>query len=313
MSFKSLHHTFDIHIAEIYGVKEAILIHHFQHWIQINRNKGINEHEGSTWTYQTLEDIAANFPYWTKSQIQDLIERLCTGRNRKSNKKDLDFQPVLKKGNFNRHPYDRTIWYAFIDQENFTVLGNPKMAKGRSQKGEREIPTPIPDTKPYTKPLEEKINKKSGCAECESREAKASVSPSLNLPSKEKEFPVEVKQCAENIITLLKKEKPDYCPPRILKPVEKSLDLMVRLDGRSLETCLEVLKWALSNDFWRANMFKINPADYLRKKFDTLHEQMKQDKGKSSTKNDRSNSKLHFTGEGTDTGWKRKEATLEDL
>jgi hypothetical protein len=47
----SLHHSFNVHYAEKYGVHEAILIHHFQHWIEHNQRLNKNYHEERTWSY----------------------------------------------------------------------------------------------------------------------------------------------------------------------------------------------------------------------------------------------------------------------
>lgn len=147
----SLHHSFDVDIAEKYGLEEAIMIHHFQHWIRLNKRKKINLHEGRTWTYQTVQDIADNFPYWSLEEIRAILERLCTGKGRRSKKVIPDFDPVLIKGNFNKTSYDRTTWFAFVDEDEF--LNNvydreiSQMEKGEIPKGERTSPAPIPDSK----------------------------------------------------------------------------------------------------------------------------------------------------------------------
>jgi len=143
---QSLHHTFDVNVAQKYGIAEAILIHHFQHWISINVRLKRNFYEGRYWSYQTLDEIAANFTYLNKSQVFDLLERLCLGKSRFSKKEELDFEPVLIKGNFNKSKYDRTIWYAFCDFPKW-ILGNPNIEIGDPQNQDCENPTPIPDTK----------------------------------------------------------------------------------------------------------------------------------------------------------------------
>ena len=35
----SEHHSFDVYLAAEYGIQEAIMIHHFQHWIGVNMRK----------------------------------------------------------------------------------------------------------------------------------------------------------------------------------------------------------------------------------------------------------------------------------
>lgn len=150
----SIHHSFDTEIATEYGIQEAIIIHHFQHWITINKRLDRNFHEGSYWSYQSLDEISAHFPYWSKDEIFNIIEKLCTGRGRRSKKPELLHEPVLKKGNFNQSKYDRTVWYSFLDEPKW-ILAQAKMKNGASQSQDRLQPTPIPDTKPDTKPIKE--------------------------------------------------------------------------------------------------------------------------------------------------------------
>lgn len=143
MSFQTSH-SFNIQLAINYGVEEAILIHHFQHWINHNKALGTNYHEGRTWTYQTREQIAAHFPYITKDRIRRLTDHLV----------DIG---VLRKGNFNRLKMDQTIWYAFENEEMFTV-GNFAKSSGKSAECDGKSAKAIPKTKPDTTPDTEKFN-----------------------------------------------------------------------------------------------------------------------------------------------------------
>lgn len=158
-------HSFSVRLAQKYGVHESILINHFAYWIGVNQRLNRNFHEGKTWTYQTLDEIAAHFPYFTKNQVFNLIEKLCLGKDRKSKKETLDFEPVLVKGNFNKVAYDRTIWYAFAlepdkifgldslneEQQEKSILQNDKIDFVGRQNGDSRTTTPIPNTIPYTK------------------------------------------------------------------------------------------------------------------------------------------------------------------
>ena len=76
--------------------------------------KGVNSREGRTWTYQTLDEIQAHFPYYSKRQIERIINHLV-------------HKGVLIKGNFNDTGYDRTLWYAFINEDMFTISPNGEM------------------------------------------------------------------------------------------------------------------------------------------------------------------------------------------
>ena len=152
-----IHHSFDIDLATIYGPNEAVLIHHFQYWIRHNRKLKRNLHKGRTWSYQTLEEIAAHYPYLSTQEVRGLLERLTTGKGRRSRKNEKEFVPVLLKGNFNRTGFDRTTWYAFADEGRFLDSNNvyeretSQMEKGDLPNPKRRPPTPIPDTKPDAK------------------------------------------------------------------------------------------------------------------------------------------------------------------
>lgn len=93
--------------------------------------------------------------------------------------------------------------------------------------------------------------------------------------SSELEISPEAKQIASEMIKALKRVKPDY-EPRGVTPVAilTSVDLMLRKDKRSPRLILDVFRWAVTDNFWSANMFKKNPAKYLRDKFDELEMRM---------------------------------------
>lgn len=136
----SQHHSFDIHLAAKYGVIEAILIHHFQHWIRINKKLGRNLHEGRTWTYQTINEIQANFSYLTIDQVRQALDKLCNGKTRFQ--KEQQFEPVLIKGNFNNTPFDTTLWYAFVNDCSHLV----DTPNGMVDPPNREVGSTIPDS-----------------------------------------------------------------------------------------------------------------------------------------------------------------------
>lgn len=137
-------HSFDIHIAEEYkSVDIAILTWHFQYWIMKNKRLGRNEHDGRTWTYQTIEEIAAVFPYWSGKQVERLLNKAV----------ELD---ILIKGNFNKAKFDRTLWYAFKNEGKFSISRFREMEIPESGNPSPEIGRPIPDTLPDTLPDRER-------------------------------------------------------------------------------------------------------------------------------------------------------------
>ncbi len=148
--FSSQHHSFDIKLASIYGVEEAILIHHLQHWIRLNCHRGKNFREGRTWTYQSRKDICGHFPYWNEDRAKYLCEK-------------LEKMGVLITANYNKSAVDKTLWYAFSDEKMFGVdpessnnfydrqkcpsMGKSAHPGGKSAHPEGKSAQPIPDTK----------------------------------------------------------------------------------------------------------------------------------------------------------------------
>lgn len=133
-----MNHSFDINLATEYGVQSAIIIHHFQHWVMVNKRLNRNFIDGRTWSYQTLKEIAANFPYLSVKQIERIITKL------------VDLK-VLIKGNYNKSAYDRTIWYAFADEEKFSISRFREMDFSESGNENPEIGKSNTDAKPDTK------------------------------------------------------------------------------------------------------------------------------------------------------------------
>jgi len=103
----SLHHSFSADHAYKYGLEEAIIIQHLQFWISKNLAENKNYYDGKTWTYFTQSDCLKYFYYFK--------DRYKIGRIFKS----LESQGVIVKGNYNKVGYDKTIWYAFKNEDEF--------------------------------------------------------------------------------------------------------------------------------------------------------------------------------------------------
>lgn len=137
-----LTHSFSVEHAEAYGIECALLIHHFQFWIEQNQAMGRNFHDGRTWMYQTQKEIAAIYPYWSRDQVQSYLQK-------------LEETDVIIKGNYNKSSIDRTTWYAFKNEEIFTKVRNRTNEEVKPHTPLCEIPRSIPYTKPYTKQIQQ--------------------------------------------------------------------------------------------------------------------------------------------------------------
>ena len=101
---QSENHSFNVDLAIKYGVECAIVLGHIAFWIGVNKRKKKNFKDGKTWICQTRKDITAAVPYLTADRVRRLTDKLCR-------------LGVIVKGNHNRSAIDKTIWYAFADEE----------------------------------------------------------------------------------------------------------------------------------------------------------------------------------------------------
>lgn len=120
-----MEYSFNTEHAEKYGVNEAIMIKNFQFWIKKNLANKYSNHDGRTWTYNSAVAFNELFPFWSLGQINRILKSLIT-------------QEVLIVGNYNKAKYDRTKWYAFLDETSFISSG-----KTICQKQKMDIPIPV--------------------------------------------------------------------------------------------------------------------------------------------------------------------------
>ena len=112
-------HSFQTEDAAKYGLLEAVMLNNFRYWIGHNQANGTHQHDGRTWTYNSVKAFGALFPYLTSNQIRRCLESLV-------------LQGVLIRGNYNESAYDKTSWFAFSDE----LLSRIDLANLPTQAGE---------------------------------------------------------------------------------------------------------------------------------------------------------------------------------
>lgn len=134
-----MQHSFDIEIAQEYGILEAILLNHIYYWIAKNKANKKHFYNGKYWTYNSRKAFSELFPYASEKQIRRVLERL------------VNFN-ILMTGNFNKQWSDRTLWYTFTDkglsimqksQMQLSEMANDNCLKGQMTNALEG--TPIPD------------------------------------------------------------------------------------------------------------------------------------------------------------------------
>ena len=125
-----MEHHFDIDVAKEYGVVEAVLIYNFQYWIMKNIANSKHLHDGRHWTYNSQQALLQLFPYLSRQSLRTALQHL----------KD---KGVIITGNYNDTAYDRTVWFAFADEEKWLFSNQPKHWL-ESTNGVAESDRPIP-------------------------------------------------------------------------------------------------------------------------------------------------------------------------
>ncbi len=83
-----------------------------------------NQIEGHTWSYQTLEEMLAHFPYWTEKTLRRII-------------KSLVDKKIIMKEHFDKNPFNRINYYAFIDEDSFILNNVYESPNGQMQMPKR--------------------------------------------------------------------------------------------------------------------------------------------------------------------------------
>ncbi|MCY0875140.1 MAG: hypothetical protein OWT28_02535 [Firmicutes bacterium] len=85
-------------LAVCLGLNEAIIVQQIHYWIQVNERANRNASGGYYWTYNTYEQWAEQFPFWSVKTIKRTISR-------------LESAGILITGHFNKSKMDQTKWY----------------------------------------------------------------------------------------------------------------------------------------------------------------------------------------------------------
>lgn len=184
---KNMEHHFNVEIAKEYGILEAIILNNFQHWIEKNRANGKNFHDGHYWTYNSAKAFSELFPYASQKQIRKALQNLIA-------------EGIIQTGNYNKNPYDRTLWYSFTEKgDSIFQMGKidvPKRENGNDLEGQ-----PIPDNKP-----DNKTNYK--LKESKEEESNNTQNRQVEISEELKQMQNEIEQLkAENEKLKAKKEK----------------------------------------------------------------------------------------------------------
>lgn len=153
-----MEHALNVNVAIRFDTDTALFLQNLKHWTFKNLANKKHIHDGLCWTYDTLDALCDIFPYWSRRQLERVINN-CLKNG------------LIVKGNYNTTSYDRTCWYAMTPMSYwfYPELADEKYLKllysSISPNGEIDytewrnrypesvttIPDTIPDTDPDTK------------------------------------------------------------------------------------------------------------------------------------------------------------------
>lgn len=105
-----MQHSFDVNLAEKYGLLESILFNNIAFWVEKNRANGCNFFDGKHWTYNSVSAFARLFPYATEKQIRRALQK-------------LQDENLIETGHYSDDARDRTLWYTTTDFGDCIFLG----------------------------------------------------------------------------------------------------------------------------------------------------------------------------------------------
>lgn len=99
-------HAFNVGIAIDFSPDMALWLGHLAFWTEKNLANNKHIHDGLAWCYDTLDAICDYFPYYSRRQIETVINNSVK-------------EGLVKRGNYNHTSYDRTGWYALTPKAYF--------------------------------------------------------------------------------------------------------------------------------------------------------------------------------------------------
>lgn len=113
--------SLDQGIAQQLGVDAALVYNHIIYWLRINAKKS-DPIEDKYWMYETYQEMADFFGFFSDDQIAKAIKKL------------TDSGLIIKKC-LSKNPFDRTYWYSVPDQTLIKkFLRNPEIRDIDSEK-----------------------------------------------------------------------------------------------------------------------------------------------------------------------------------
>lgn len=123
-------HSFDIAVAEKYGINAAILLRHIYFWCEKNKANDVNYRDGLYWTYNSRKAFSTLFPYLSEKQVKTALDKLVDNG-------------LIVTGIYNDDSWNRTLWYAVTKRGDCICqkgnMDDDEMSNAHTQNGKSYI------------------------------------------------------------------------------------------------------------------------------------------------------------------------------
>lgn len=259
-----MNHSFNIEVAKKVGTDCAILIENMAFWIIKNNANKKHLYDGYCWTYNSEKAFTELFPYWTRRQIQRILN-------------NLEEKGIIKVGNYNKIGFDRTKWYTIIDNEILQIYNLQYQIVQCIEPNRAMEKQCIPDEKNIANTVDQSIepNRSMDCTKPFNPlnqivhpipDINSDINPGIKSLMSEKFSDSTEMELAKYLFDKIKNNYNKVKEPNF-KNWEKHIDYLIRLDKKTHEEIKKVINFATKDDFWKSNILS---TEKLRKHFDKL-------------------------------------------
>lgn len=149
-------HFFDVDVAKQCGIECAVIFQCIGYWVQHNKENNLNFFDGCYWTYNSSKAFENTFPYMSYQKIGRELAK-------------LEELGLIKSGNYNKSPFDRTKWYT-LTEVGYRVFINENSHLSELINGDINGDKPIPLLNTYIYTDNKQINTISKDIVCQSED-----------------------------------------------------------------------------------------------------------------------------------------------
>lgn len=255
-------------LAKLIGLNEAIILQQLHYWIQ----KSTNEHNGKFWVYNSYEKWQEQFEFWGLNTIKRTlanlkkmglikIQQLSADKRDKTNYYALDYQAIdlLECSNVVEKPKNKG------ETDHKPDMGqciDPKWTDASTQNGTMHRPKLTSCYKNNNFNTETTTETTT-----ENKKNIQKIKPKSKAITKPSE---DATRLATYLLRHILKLNPKFKQPPNIELWAKDIDLMLRLDKRTVAEVKDCISWIYSPDgeFWRKVVLS---GKKLREKFDQMN------------------------------------------